>query len=53
MLRLGEQVKYTYFMKPICLPRTQQLRTKGYDGETLDVAGWGKTETGMYYINLN
>lgn len=45
LLRLQYDVATTDFVKPICLPRQQQLRAFNYDGIKLDVAGWGKTET--------
>jgi secreted trypsin-like serine protease len=45
LLRLASNVQYTDFVKPICLPRTQFLRTFNYDDILLEVAGWGKTET--------
>lgn len=45
LLRLGSSVTYSDFIKPICLPRSQVLRTFNFDGVSLQVAGWGKTET--------
>ncbi|KAJ6637209.1 Serine protease easter [Pseudolycoriella hygida] len=44
LLRLSQQVTYTDFIKPICLPTADNLKNKNYDGINLDVAGWGKTE---------
>lgn len=49
LLRLETPVQYTDFVQPICLPLSQTLRSGSLDGIALDVAGWGKTETG----NLN
>lgn len=46
LLRLENSVQYTDFIKPICLPLSQTLRSGSLDGIALDVAGWGKTETG-------
>lgn len=43
-MRLSQQVAYTDFIKPICLPRSTTLRNFNFDGIALDVAGWGKTE---------
>lgn len=37
---------FTDFIKPICLPRSNNLRQADYDGIALDVAGWGRTENG-------
>ncbi|XP_022211190.2 transmembrane protease serine 9 [Drosophila obscura] len=44
LLRLGSQVEYTDFVRPICLPLDVNLRSATFDGITMDVAGWGKTE---------
>lgn len=35
------------FIKPICLPTSDYLRSLEYDGIYLEVAGWGKTENGL------
>ncbi|KAF2905285.1 hypothetical protein ILUMI_00879 [Ignelater luminosus] len=45
LLRLSRKVDFTSYIKPICLPLSQELRNKYYVGENLTVAGWGKTET--------
>jgi secreted trypsin-like serine protease len=45
LLRLASKVRYTDYIKPICLPRTDALKRKDYVGIPLTVAGWGKTET--------
>eukprot|EP00099_Drosophila_melanogaster_P015520 NP_524362.2 easter, isoform A [Drosophila melanogaster] len=44
LLRLAQQVEYTDFVRPICLPLDVNLRSATFDGITMDVAGWGKTE---------
>jgi len=45
LLRLSRSVgSYTDFIRPICLPKSETLRTLDYEGIKLDVAGWGKTE---------
>jgi len=44
LLRLSQPVTYTDFIKPICLPSSESLRNKNYEGINLEVAGWGKTE---------
>lgn len=46
LLRLSQAVAYTDFIKPICLPTSDILRSKNYEGINLEVAGWGKTENG-------
>lgn len=45
LLRLKDEVSFTDFIKPICLPTTEEERAKTYTRERLDVAGWGRTET--------
>lgn len=44
LLRLQWSVRYSYFIKPICLPFAPALRQKNHVGERFDVAGWGRTE---------
>lgn len=46
LLRLGRSVQFTDWVKPICLPLAPQLRNRNFDSSPLEVAGWGKTETG-------
>lgn len=41
LLRLSRPVKYTNFIKPICLPVDIALKNKNLSGMTMDVAGWG------------
>jgi len=45
LLRLSRPVKYSHFIKPICLPIDSALKSIDLGGMTMDVAGWGKTET--------
>ncbi|KAJ8958744.1 hypothetical protein NQ318_016472 [Aromia moschata] len=45
ILRLSRDVKFTKYIKPICLQQSTQERSKQYTGKNLVVAGWGKTET--------
>lgn len=44
LLRLAQNVRYTLYIKPICLPVDQNLRNNDFVKQTLSVAGWGKTE---------
>lgn len=44
LLRLARSVQFTAYIKPICLPVASHLRSKNFVGQSLDVAGWGKTE---------
>lgn len=46
LLRLARSVAFSDFVRPICLPFAQNLRNQNYNGLPLEVAGWGKTETG-------
>ncbi|KAG5671084.1 hypothetical protein PVAND_001298 [Polypedilum vanderplanki] len=43
LLRLQNSIRYTDFIKPICLPEPS-LRTIDWTGHNLEVAGFGKTE---------
>ncbi|XP_075983213.1 CLIP domain-containing serine protease HP8-like isoform X2 [Anticarsia gemmatalis] len=45
LLRLSHSAEFHDFAKPICLPLTSELRRSSYEGMTMEVAGWGKTET--------
>lgn len=44
LLRLDRNVPYSDFVRPICLPLSNNLRSATFDGIVMDVAGWGKTE---------
>lgn len=46
ILYLERNVPFTDFISPICLPTTQELRSKDYKGYTPFVVGWGKTMEG-------
>uniref|UniRef100_A0A1A9UFJ1 CLIP domain-containing serine protease n=1 Tax=Glossina austeni TaxID=7395 RepID=A0A1A9UFJ1_GLOAU len=46
LLRLARRVAFTDFVRPVCLPLDDNLRTASFDGIVMDVAGWGKTENG-------
>nr|XP_036223913.1 serine protease easter isoform X6 [Bactrocera oleae]XP_036223914.1 serine protease easter isoform X6 [Bactrocera oleae] len=45
LLRLKNTVTFTDFIRPICLPLNDNLRTATFDDIIMDVAGWGKTES--------
>lgn len=47
LLRLAFSARFSDFVRPICLPLESHLRNKNFDGVPLEVAGWGKTETGL------
>lgn len=46
LVRLSQTVTFTDFVRPICLPLSNDLRRTVYDNVALTVAGWGKTENG-------
>lgn len=48
LLRLTDQVTYTDFIHPLCLPQRAELKQSTYDGAHLSAAGWGHTESGFY-----
>lgn len=43
LLRLGRRVIFNDWVKPICLP-VNEVANKNFNGQSLVVAGWGKTE---------
>ncbi|XP_063698018.1 serine protease easter-like [Culicoides brevitarsis] len=45
LIRLAKTVKFTAFVKPICLPMDNELKEKSLVGDRMEVVGWGKTET--------
>ncbi|KAI5643188.1 trypsin domain-containing protein [Phthorimaea operculella] len=45
LLRLAQPARYNDFVKPICLPLSNDVKNSGFDGFTAEVAGWGKTES--------
>lgn len=45
LLRLEHNVQFNDFVKPICLPTGNDLRRANLEGNDMEVAGWGKTET--------
>lgn len=45
LLRLQQTVNFNEFIAPICLPINSDVRNNNFVGQSLTVAGWGKTET--------
>ncbi|KAJ3647405.1 hypothetical protein Zmor_019284 [Zophobas morio] len=45
LLRLTDKVKYSDFIKPICLPATTDEIYSSHFGENLTVAGWGQNSS--------
>lgn len=43
LLRLSNNVRFTDYVKPICLPLNERRST--FEGYGMEVAGWGKTES--------
>ncbi|XP_058823603.1 CLIP domain-containing serine protease B4-like [Topomyia yanbarensis] len=46
LIRLSVPVNYTDYIRPICLPTTDELKKLPTEGKKMTVAGWGQTETG-------
>lgn len=46
LIRLQHAAPYTEFIRPICLPVTDDSRNKNYDGWPMMVVGFGKTIIG-------
>ncbi|XP_055851212.1 serine protease easter-like [Episyrphus balteatus] len=44
LLRLSRSIKYSDFIKPICLPIADHLRQATFDGQLMQVSGWGSTQ---------
>lgn len=42
LLRLARSIPFTTWIKPICLPITERMRTVNYNNYAFVVAGWGK-----------
>ncbi|XP_054743052.1 serine protease easter-like [Anastrepha obliqua] len=45
LLRLREKVIFNDFLKPICLPVDRNLQLDNFENATMDIVGWGATET--------
>lgn len=45
LILLEQSVKFTKWIKPICLPTSEEMKSKSYDGISIDVAGWGYTSS--------
>lgn len=45
LLRLQDEVQYTDFISPVCLPTLASQRNDIFLGRKVVVAGWGRTET--------
>jgi secreted trypsin-like serine protease len=46
LLRLSRRAEYNYFVQPVCLAYTQQLRDRDINGFALDYVGWPRTVDG-------
>lgn len=47
LLRLNQTVRYTNYIRPICLPISEHKKKMKLDGLSVRVAGWGGTENGL------
>lgn len=52
LLRLSRNILFTKYVRPICLPMSENMQSMSYDDIQLDVAGWGFTEKGKYFYIL-
>lgn len=48
LIRINRSVKFSQFVSPVCLPRTEELRKRDIEGYSFYAAGWGKTESESY-----
>lgn len=46
LLYLGEDVPFNDAVRPICLPLSEPIRSRNFEGYTPFVAGWGRTQEG-------
>lgn len=42
LMRMNQNVEYTNFIKPLCLPFDDVLKQFNHDGQTMTAAGWGE-----------
>lgn len=55
LIQLSHSIKLTQWIKPICLPTTNDFKTKNFDSVPMDVHGFGYTsslQNGMYFENI-
>lgn len=45
---MDRPVKLSEFVSPVCLPRTEELKTRDFEGYSFYASGWGKTEGEPY-----
>ncbi|CAD7084976.1 unnamed protein product [Hermetia illucens] len=45
LLRLSRNITFTDWVNPICLPLAESLQSRNFEGISLEVAGWGRTES--------
>lgn len=48
LIRLLRPVDFTLWIQPICLPISPRLRYNNFDNTTFIVAGFGRTENGLF-----
>lgn len=53
LIRLAQPVKFTDYIRPICLPVAEHFKTRDFDGELLTVAGFGIFEDGLLNKQLS
>lgn len=48
LIRLDRFVQFSQFVSPVCLPKTEELVNRDFEGYSFYAAGWGKTESESY-----
>lgn len=48
LIRLALPVRFTDYIRPVCLPFAEHLKNRRLDRSPLVVTGFGKTETGQF-----
>jgi secreted trypsin-like serine protease len=46
LIKLSRPAIFNFYVAPICLPHTDRLKKFDLEGQSLVVAGWGRTESG-------
>lgn len=52
-MKVNKQIVYSDWIKPICVPNSESLKTRNLDGFDLTVSGWGRTSGRRKYILFN
>lgn len=55
LVKVNKQIVYSDWIKPICVPNSEILKSRDLDGFELTVSGWGRTSARCnisFYLNL-